>query len=224
MIVVRLSRTGHLALAVSAVALVVVGVCLRPYIVSESERPELALTALEIGFIQDMGSHHEQALFMVDRLDVDVAPVVWRLGRQIDSAQRSELGMLRGWLRLLNVPMANATPMSWMTSQGSTNSTPHRHNSVTAQAPGGATMPGMATWAELNALGRSRGAEAEVMFLRLMLRHHQGGVAMAQDFTEQHRSGPVYQAARAMIQDQGQEIGLLSLLLEQRNAEPLPYP
>lgn len=40
-------------------------------------------------------------------------------------------------------------------------------------------MPGMATPAELTALSRTTGAAFDRMFLRLMIRHHQGAVTMS---------------------------------------------
>ncbi|MGW0249166.1 DUF305 domain-containing protein [Nocardia goodfellowii] len=50
------------------------------------------------------------------------------------------------------------------------------------------------------------------MFLKLMYRHHQGGVAMAQLST----GGPVEQGARDMITTQSQEAGIIGLLMAQR--------
>ncbi|YCN58155.1 DUF305 domain-containing protein [Rhodococcus erythropolis] len=202
-----------------------IGAGLRPYLVPASNPIDVSLSDNEVGFIQDMGAHHQQALFMVERLDLNVDPMVYRLGRQIESAQRSEIGTLQGWLRLVNMPMTNPHPMSWMEFDPKEDSVGHQHREATEsgeRTP--VTMPGMASWADLDRLGRSRGLDAEVLFLQLMLRHHTGGVEMARNFIRQTQSGAVQQAVRGMIQDQGQEIAAMSMLLDQRQSLPMPYP
>ncbi|MDV8070679.1 DUF305 domain-containing protein [Rhodococcus sp. IEGM 1366] len=214
-----------LGLAATAIMFLAIGAGLRPYFLPMSTPIHVSLSDTEIGFIQDMGAHHQQALFMVERLEPDIDPAVHRLGRQIESTQRTEVGTLQGWLRLVNAPMTNPHPMGWMEPDATDNSAGHQHRE-TAES-GGPTlvkMPGMATWTELDQLGRSRGPDAEVLFLQLMLRHHKGGVEMAQNFVRQQQSGPVHEAAQGMIQDQGQEIAVMSMLLEQRQSLPMPYP
>lgn len=192
------------AAAASILLLLVIGAALRPLVVSETATTAPVLTPTEIGFVQDMTGHHQQALILVERLAVDVDPTVRRLADQIADAQRLEIGMMLGWLRLAGSVPTNPHPMSWM---------PTGHHSAAAT-----TMPGMATGADLDALARARGAEAETMFLRLMYRHHQGGVAMAQTFDELSTGGPVEQAARDMISTQSQESGIIGLLISRRNA------
>ncbi|MGS2809147.1 DUF305 domain-containing protein [Nocardia sp. MW-W600-9] len=192
------------AAAASIVLLLVLGAALRPLVVSETATATTVLTPTEIGFVQDMTGHHQQALMMADRLAADVDPTVRQLADQIADAQRLEIGMMLGWLRLAAATPTNPRPMSWMP-------TGHHHTAS-------ATMPGMATRADLDALAQADGAEAETMFLRLMYRHHQGGVAMAQTFDELSTGGPVEQAARDMISTQSQESGLIGLLLGRRGA------
>ncbi|WP_280425673.1 DUF305 domain-containing protein [Nocardia carnea] len=192
------------AAAASILLLLVLGAALRPLMVSETATAAPVLTPIEIGFVQDMAGHHQQALMMVDRLAADVDPTVRQLADQIADGQRLEIGMMLGWLRLAAATPTNPQPMSWMPVT-------HHHAAST-------TMPGMAARADLDALALARGAEAEAMFLRLMYRHHQGGVAMAQAFDELSTGGPVEQAARDMISTQSQESGLIGLLLARRGA------
>ena len=52
----------------------------------------------------------------------------------------------------------------------------HGHAAAGAGEP---LMHGMATDEEMRRLRDARGAEAEVLFLQLMIRHHEGGVVMA---------------------------------------------
>ncbi len=85
-------------------------------------------------------------------------------------------------------------------------------------------MPGMASTDELGLLATLRGDEAEKLFLQLMIRHHRGGLEMAQAAYNDDRSGSVTkQLALNMLGDQGNEIGQMSMLLKERGAEP-PLP
>lgn len=187
----------------SVLLLLFLGAALRPLVIAETTSPAPILTPTEIGFVQDMAGHHQQALILAQRLTADADPVVVRLAGQIADTQRLEIGMMLGWLRLAGATPTNPRPMAWM---------PIGHHHAAAST----TMPGMATTADLDALGRARGADAEAMFLRLMYRHHQGGVAMAQAFGELSTGGPVAQTARDIISTQSQESGIIGLLMTQR--------
>ncbi|MEU0544354.1 DUF305 domain-containing protein [Nocardia sp. NPDC005978] len=206
---------GLRAAALGALALLLVGagVLLRPAIIPENHSAPAVLDAVEIGFIQDMTAHHQQALFMVQRLDAAVDPTITQLARQIEDTQRTEIGTMLGWLRLANASPTNPHPMSWMPDADM----PAGHDHSGA----GGLMPGMATMAELDALSAARGTAAETLFIQLMLRHHAGGVAMAKSADALVASGPVKETARSMITGQSQEAGVLTLLLAQRNAQPL---
>ncbi|WP_454198918.1 DUF305 domain-containing protein [Nocardia sp. Marseille-Q1738] len=211
------SWTRTAAAASAAFALLVLGAALRPLVFPETPSVTKILTAVEIGFAQDMTAHHQQALLMVQRLDRAADPAVARLAEQLDRTQRLEIGTMLGWLRLAEAAPAAARPMAWMP-------TAHRHSATvpaaSAVSPG--AMPGMATTAELDALAAARGREAEILFLQLMFRHHRGGIAMAEAADSLLHSGPVKEFARAMIHGQGQEAGVLGMLLTQRGAVPLP--
>nr|WP_063059775.1 DUF305 domain-containing protein [Nocardia sienata] len=187
------------------------GAALRPLFVDDPPAPEI-LSATEIGFVQDMATHHHQALVMVQRLDPGVAPAVRGLARQIEDAQLSEIGTLLGWLRLAGAPAAGAEPMSWMPTR--------THDHHAAHGPGAAGMPGMATQAELDDLSAARGRAAAILFLHLMQRHHEGGIAMARVADALLAEGVVKQAAREMITAQTQESGLMTLLLAELEANP----
>ncbi|ROZ88901.1 DUF305 domain-containing protein [Gordonia sp. OPL2] len=91
----------------------------------------------------------------------------------------------------------------------------------TAEAP---PMPGMATTAEMNRLRSLRGAEADVYFLQLMLRHHEGGMPMMQYAADPANVSQDYvrALATAMEQTQTKEISVIQQMLAERNAAPLP--
>lgn len=202
------------ALASLAVLLLVVGAALRPVVVPVESVAEPVLSAAEIGFVQDMAEHHQQALAMTLRLAPDVDPAVAALARQIGDTQRVEIGTLLGWLRLADAPPTNPRPMAW-------NIAPDHAGHDGSAAEPGASMTGMASMAELDALSAAHGRDAEVVFLQLMLRHHLGGVEMARAADALLVDGPVKQSARAAVQEQGGEIGLLTVMLAERGATAL---
>ncbi|MFF0490408.1 DUF305 domain-containing protein [Nocardia sp. NPDC004068] len=205
-----------LAYLCGALILLVIGAALRPLVLPEHTPAPRVLSDVEIGFAQDMTAHHQQAILMVSRLDRGVDPMVLRLAEQIDQSQRTEIGTLLGWLRLANASPTATVPMAWMHD---TDAVAAHHHSQAAAAP--ATMPGMATMAELDRLSAARGVDAEILFLQLMYRHHQGGVTMARAADQELTSGAVKEAARGMVTDQSQELGLMALMLNQRGAQPL---
>lgn len=205
--------------ACGAVLLLVLGAALRPLIVPENHTATPVLNDTEIGFAQDMTAHHQQAVQIVQRLDAGVDPAVLRLARQIDRTQQVEIGTMLGWLRLANASPMPQHPMAWMPPHSDTVAA-HHHS--TASAATDTAMPGLASQSELDALSAARGPAAEILFLQLMYRHHQGGITMAQAADHAIPAGPVKEAARGMLFAQSQECGLMGLLLTQRNAHPLP--
>lgn len=191
-----------------AVFLLVLGAGLRPLMFPENASAATVLSTTELGFVQDMTAHHQQALILTERLDPAADPTVRRLAEQIADAQRVELGTLLGWTQLAGAAPTAVQPMTWMA-----NSAGHHHDPAT-------TMPGMATTADLDALSAARGPEAEILFLQLMYRHHAGGVTMARAADTLLPTGPVKQSARAMAQSQSQELGYLGVLLTARGLRP----
>ncbi|WP_027502373.1 DUF305 domain-containing protein [Rhodococcus sp. UNC363MFTsu5.1] len=209
----------------AALLFLALGAALRPLVIDEPQVATTVLNDTEIGFIQDMAGHHQQALMMVQRLDPGIDPGVARLAQQIGDAQRIEVGTLVGWLRLAGVTAASPAPMAWMGAGHETDGA-HAHHAAVPPAsqpadPPAALMPGIATTAELDALAAARGPDAETLFLQLMQRHHLGGIAMAQAADHMLDDGPVKQIARSMVLEQGKEAGLMTALLEQRGARPL---
>jgi uncharacterized protein (DUF305 family) len=85
-------------------------------------------------------------------------------------------------------------------------------------------MPGMATTDEINKLRKLSGKDLDVLFLQLMLRHHQGGLEMAQYGAEHASEGYVRNLAAKIVSSQQNEVTLMTRYVEQRGAEPLPFP
>lgn len=202
-----------LALASLSVLLLVVGAALRPLVdPPTASRP--VLTDVEVGFVQDMAAHHQQALQMTARLSPELDPAVLAFADRIDAAQRIELGTLLGWLTLAGAAPTNPDPMWWHRPAHA-----HEHG-VALGRDVEVPMRGMATVAELDALSTAPGPDAEVLFLQLMKRHHDGGVAMARAADLLLDDGPVKRSARAMMQEQSKESGLMTMMLAEREVVP----
>lgn len=150
-------------------------------------------TDVDIGFAQDMSAHHQQALMMCDMVPATAAPDVRGLADQIRTAQWREIGQMTGWLQMLDAPLQGEHPMSWMRGTEG-----HDHGGVPD------SMPGTADGDELTALHGATGIDNEVLFLQLMIRHHQGAVAM--------------------VKSQSDEIAVMTVMLDQRGGQTLPYP
>ncbi|WP_067897610.1 DUF305 domain-containing protein [Nocardia vaccinii] len=168
----------------------------------------IVLADSDIAFAQQMSVHHQQAVRMVEMLGSAVAPDVAAVAAQITTAQWREIGALTGWLELAGAPLQQPVPAN-----------AHSHD-----RGGMAGMPGMASDAELTRLYNAKGAEREVLFLQLMIRHHQGGIDMAAAAAHSTTVPAVRARAVSMINEQQQEIALMTVSLDRRGATLLPYP
>ena len=150
--------------------------------------------SVDVGFLRDMSDHHEQAvrmsLLVIPR--DGVSPAVRDLAVGIIANQRHDLGRMEAWLS------------DWAVSRGA----PSRRAMVwmghVPVAP--AEMPGMATKADLEALGAASGRDAEARFIDLMLEHHEAGVAMAAHAATHAESEKVVRLAELIEAGQQEEI------------------
>lgn len=156
---------------------------------------------VDTGFLQDMRLHHEQAIFMgfVYRDLPDTSPEIRAVAASIVQGQSIEVGRMIQLLREFGEDEArdlDETAMTWM--------------GMVADAT---SMPGMASEAELDALIASSGAEADELFVELMIEHHEGGIEMAEFAIEQAGNDEVRLMAESMASSQRGEIAeLLSLV------------
>nr|WP_296776826.1 DUF305 domain-containing protein [Rhodococcus sp. (in: high G+C Gram-positive bacteria)] len=209
------TRLYAVLIGAAACLLLVIGAALRPVFDAPAPAPT-ALSVAEIGFSQDMAVHHAQALSITQSLSATASPEVLTLAHRIEASQNIEIGILHGWLMLVDQPLASEHPMQWMPD-----SEHHSHsNSTVSDAP----MPGLASWTEIDELSTLTGTAADIRFLQLMIRHHQGGIDMATAGAEMASSGALARAARSMVDEQTQDLGYMTLLLQQRSAPALPYP
>jgi uncharacterized protein (DUF305 family) len=154
----------------------------------------------EVRFARDMAAHHDQAVEMALAISQRTADADLRqLTTDMLLTQQAQIGQMQGWLAVWGRPLAGAEPP--MAGMGE--------------------MMGMANQAQVNALREQPLAEAEVQFLQLMIRHHQGGIFMARDALADTRQPQVTRLAQAIIDGQQSEVDYMTELLAQRGAVPL---
>lgn len=200
-------------LAVLAVAVLAIGVTAGWIVGNRSDNTAtVSDSSVDAGFARDMSTHHTQAVQMAGYArDNTSDPAIKLLAFDIESSQYFELGQMQGWLDGWSLARGSNRPvMAWMTG--------HDH----LEANG--LMPGIATPAEIDKLETLHGKPLDIYFLQLMLRHHQGGVPMAQ-YASLHATEPyVRNLADKMYRNQSNEIIQMERLLRERGASPLPAP
>ncbi len=223
------------ALAVlAAIALLVIGMGIGAAVgvaLSRDDSPPVAAVpagdSVDVGFNRDMTVHHKQAVEMAAiELTNGADARIKAIAYDILTTQQEQIGRMQGWLALwgLSGTGVGGTYMAWMTgAEGDGHHHDHAMPSTPA-APGAETpeMPGMATPSDIARLRGLRGAEADVLFLQLMLRHHLGGVPMAEYAAANAKVDAVRNLATSIISVQGQESTLMRGLLADRRAPELP--
>ncbi|MFC9292601.1 DUF305 domain-containing protein [Streptomyces sp. NPDC057011] len=158
---------------------------------SASASQQGAHNAADVAFAQGMIPHHRQAVEMAALATTRAESAeVKALADEIKKAQDPEIRTLSGWL---------TTWGEQVPAEGG--------------GHGGHDMSGMMTADEMAGLGKASGKAFDTAFLQLMVKHHEGAVAMAK--TEQ--SGGSYQPAKdmagAIVSSQSAEITRMNKLL-----------
>lgn len=112
----------------------------------------------DVRFMQDMITHHAQAVEMTALLRTRTARADMRLlAGRIEASQEDEIGFMRRWLE----------------ARGHTAPDAHAHH-----APGATLMPGMLTADEMTRLAAAAGPDFDRLFLEGMIKHHAGALDM----------------------------------------------
>jgi uncharacterized protein (DUF305 family) len=186
---------GKVALACAATFVLGAGVAMAA---NRTSAP--GLHSVDVRFLQDMRWHHDQAVDMglVQFRKHGGNLTVTQIAREIVQSQQLESGSMVEQLHTLGAAEANeiGTAMEWM-----------------GMAPTPVDeMPGMATPDQLTALAQAEGRDADILFLRLMIVHHAGGIHMA-DYAAEHAKTPrIRDLALAMSKNQASEITELTQL------------
>jgi uncharacterized protein (DUF305 family) len=189
-------RRPWLPVAVAVAVLAVVALAMVGWIAVNRPPGE---DSAEAGFARDMIVHHDQAVAMALSIrDRTANPELKVLATDILLTQENQMGQMLGWLNVWGLPATGLAPhMAWMGHP----------------TPG--LMPGMATPEELTQLDQLTGTAADDEFLRLMILHHQGGIAMAQAALERSGNEQVRDLATSIVTAQTSEIAAMQDLMQQ---------
>ncbi len=168
-----------------------------------------SFSKVDIGFLTDMETHHNGAINMsFDYLDRSHDPVVKHFAQEIISSQSQELASMNSYLNRAGgaaVAGDGSVAMAWMGH-------PVRP----------ADMPGMPSKAELAQLDESSGLQADDLFTHLMIRHHAGGIAMADYAAANGEYSGVRDLARTMAKVQRTEINEMNVRRVALGLAPIP--
>lgn len=171
---------------------------------------------VDVGFAQDMSVHHLQAVQMAGLAQERSGDQqVRQIAFDIERTQLEQVGRMMGWLGLWGHPeqAPGERVMAWMGDGG--------HAGMSEPGHAGGRMPGMASADELTRLRSLSGPQFDVLFLQLMIRHHQGGSAMA-DYAADNAAVPVVRnLADTIYRTQDAETDVLTSMLTARGAQPL---
>ncbi|MCX4803180.1 DUF305 domain-containing protein [Streptomyces sp. NBC_01214] len=147
--------------------------------------------AADAAFARGMIPHHRQAVEMADLAAARAESAeVKKLAEEVKKAQDPEIKTLSGWLA------------SWGEKVPATD-----------EGHGGHTMSGMMTAEEMKQLAAASGKAFDTAFLRMMVEHHEGAVAMSETEQAEGTYRPAKDMAAAIITSQSAEIARMKTLL-----------
>lgn len=157
-----------------------------------------------VAFMQGMILHHAQAIEMSGLMaERTTAVPMLRAGERITVSQRDEIALMSAWLRERGADVPDPAAG-------------HAHH-------GHGAMPGMATAQEMADLAALRGRAFDRRFLQLMIRHHEGALAMVKDVlatTGGPADGELFRFASDVDADQRAEIRRMQAMLASLSPAP----
>jgi uncharacterized protein (DUF305 family) len=147
----------------------------------------------DVTFAQHMIPHHQQAIQMSDTVlaKQEIDPRVIDLAHRIKAAQGPEIAQMQSWLSQWAVPSIPMTPGSMA----------------------GHDMNGMMSEQDMSDLKSAQGVSASKLFLTLMIAHHQGAIATANDEIKNGQYPPAVSMAKSIVTSQEQEITAMQGIL-----------
>jgi uncharacterized protein (DUF305 family) len=196
--------------AVWQVVILVIGLCFLSGVIGWwiNKPDDQSFNAVDTGFLADMETHHNGAINLsFDYLDRAHDPVVKHFAQEIISSQSQELAVMNSYLNRAggSAVADDNVAMEWM-------------NHPVAPAD----MPGMPTEAERAALDAATGLEADDLFTHLMIRHHAGGIVMAEYAAEHGENDAIRQLAASIAKVQRSEINEINARRVAIGLPPVP--
>jgi uncharacterized protein (DUF305 family) len=160
-------------------------------IVHEAARPH---TQADVRFMQGMIGHHAQALAMAALVPARTSRQDIRLlALRVELSQVDEIKLMQEWLEKRGEAVPEISPE-------------HTHHLAGGEPE---FMPGMLTHEEMAKLEAASGAEFDRLFLELMIKHHEGALAMVDHLRAQSGAGQeddILQMTIHIVADQSSEI------------------
>jgi uncharacterized protein (DUF305 family) len=152
----------------------------------------------EAGFARDMMVHHAQAVQMAEIVrDRTQSDDMRLLASDISLTQQAQIGIMQGWLQVWGLPISGTEPaMAWMGH------------------PMDSPMPGMASPEEIDRLSNVAPDVADVLFMRLMIPHHQAAIPMSEAILKRTDVPYIRQLAQSIIASQRAEIENMKAMIE----------
>jgi uncharacterized protein (DUF305 family) len=180
---------------------------------AQADSARYPYTEADVNFMLGMISHHAQAITMARWAPSHGArPAIMTLAGRVINAQQDEIALMQNWLRdrRQTVPEPNPAGMTMVM------------NGVQHQM----LMPGMLTPEQMTQLDAAHGPDFDQLFLKFMIQHHSGAVAMVKDLFDTYGAGQdqmVFKFASDVNIDQTTEVArmekmLVSIIVE-RNAK-----
>lgn len=169
------------------------------------QRQHTPHNAADIAFARSMIPHHRQAIDMAGLVPArSKNPQVIALARQIGQAQGPEVATMRRWLRQWGETQPNGMDGGGMAGMD-------HGGGMGGQGPAG--MPGMMSGPEMMRLRDGRGGVFDRSWLQMMIKHHEGAVAMARQEQRAGVNPEAKQLAGRIIEVQQREIETMNGLL-----------
>ncbi len=171
-------------------------------------RPTLPTTSpADTAFMQGMIMHHSQAVEMTAMIPSHTQnPNVRSLGAKISRSQSDEIGFMKRWLLARCQPVSMSMPgMPDMDMFGQPM----------------ASMPGMLTAQQMDALRHAQGPAFDHLFLTGMIQHHNGALVMVKDLFDTAGAGQdadLFNFATDADNTQRAEIKIMQDMLEKKAA------
>ena len=154
----------------------------------------------DLEFTRNMIVHHEQAVEMAGLAEGRTESTdVRRLAQQIEAAQEPEIELMTEWLDRWGEEPVSDGGMDGMDGMDE----------------GDAMDMGTMSSSDMEALEEAEGTEFDRLFLEMMIEHHKGAIAMAEEVQEAGSHPDVLELAATVIETQEAEVVEMERLLGQ---------
>lgn len=185
-----------------------------------STTSDAAFNDADVAFAQRMVLHHQQAVVMSQMADGRVDdPAVEQLAADIEAAQTPEIEQMEGWLKSWGKDVPGSMMGGSSDGDDDGDSSGMMGDDSDGDWPGmmgdnaDGDWPGMMSNSDMGMLNHSHGRSWDDMFLTMMIAHHRGAIAMAEQELEDGTNPDALALAQKIITAQRAEIATMKELL-----------